>query len=174
MLKILQVETDEHRCHVRELFWENLSSTNLIIIREFGVSYDVSAILEQDMAKLQQFAPPEGRLLLGEYETKIVGCACLRKIGEDIGEIKRMYVKPEFRRKGIGRSLLQAIIHEACEIGYSKIRLDTAPFAKEAQALYRKLGFQDIEPYAESEIPEKYRPSWIFMELIFKTYSNPI
>ena len=170
MLKILQVETDEHRSDVRELFWENLSSTNLMIIHEFGISSDVSAILEQDMAKVQQFAPPQGRLLLGEYETKIAGCACLRKIGEDIGEIKRMYVKPEFRRKGIGRSLLQAIIHEARQIGYSKIRLDTAPFAKEAQALYRSLGFQDIKPYAESEIPEKYRPYWIFMELIIKPY----
>ena len=170
MLKILQVETDEHRSDVRELFWENLSSTNLMIIHEFGISSDVSAILEQDMAKVQQFAPPQGRLLLGEYETKIAGCACLRKIGEDIGEIKRMYVKPEFRRKGIGRSLLQAIIHEARQIGYSKIRLDTAPFAKAAQALYRSLGFQEIEPYPESEIPEKFRPSWVFMELVIKIY----
>ena len=108
--------------------------------------------------------------MLGESETKIAGCACLRKIGEDIGEIKRMYVKPEFRRKGIGRSLLQAIIHEAWQIGYSKIRLDTAPFAKEAQALYRSLGFQEIEPYPESEIPETYRPSWVFMELVMKIY----
>lgn len=170
MLKILQVETDEHRSHVRELFWENLSSTKLMIIHEFGISSDVSAILEQDMAKVQQFAPPQGRLLLGEYETKIAGCACLRKIGEDVGEIKRMYVKPEFRKKGIGRSLLQAIIHEARQIGYSKIRLDTAPFAKEAQALYRSLGFQEIEPYAESEIPEKYRPSWVFMEFMLQPY----
>ncbi|BAY42755.1 GCN5-related N-acetyltransferase [Scytonema sp. HK-05] len=172
MLKIQQVETDEHRCHVRELFWENLSSTNLMIIHEFGISSDVSAILEQDMAKLQQFAPPQGRLLLGEYETKIAGCACLRKIGEDVGEIKRMYVRPEFRRKGIGRSLLQAIIHEAKQIGYSKIRLDTAPFAKAAQALYRSLGFQEIEPYPESEIPEKFRPSWVFMELVIKIYEQ--
>ncbi|ARV63158.1 GNAT family N-acetyltransferase [Nostocales cyanobacterium HT-58-2] len=165
MLNIIQVETDEHRRHVRELFWENFSSTHLMIIREFGISYDVTAMLEQNMAKLQQFAPPEGRLLLGEYETKIAGCACLRKIGDEVGEIKRMYVRPEFRRKGIGRSLLKAIIHEACQIGYSKICLDTAPFAKEAQALYHSLGFQEIEPYAGSEIPEKYHSSWIFMEL---------
>lgn len=168
MLKILQVETDEHRYHVRELFWENLSSTNLIIIREFGISSDVNAILEQDMAKLQQFVPPEGRLLLGEYENEIAGCVCLRKIGEDVGEIKRMYVRPEFRRKGIGKSLLQAIIHEAHQIGYAKIYLDTTPFAKEAQVLYRNLGFQEISPYAESEIPEKYRSFWIFMELVLK------
>ncbi|KAB8320454.1 GNAT family N-acetyltransferase [Tolypothrix campylonemoides VB511288] len=172
MLKIIQVKTNEQKRHIRELFWEYLNSANLMFGREFDISFDVNAFLEQDMAKLQQFAPPEGRLLLGEYETKIAGCACLRKIGEDIGEIKRMYVTPEFRRKGIGRFLLQAIIDEARHIGYSKIRLDTAPFAKEAQGLYRSLGFQEIEPYAESEIPEKYCPSWLFMELLIKTYKE--
>jgi len=170
LLKILQVDTKEYKIFIQELFWEYLNWANLMFSHEFDISFDVSATLEQDMAKLQQFTPPEGRLLLGEYETKIAGCVCLRKMGEDVCEIKRMYVRPEFRRKRIGRSLLQAIIHEARQIGYAKIRLDTDPFAKEAQALYRSLGFHDIEPYAESEIPEKYRPSWVFMELIFKTY----
>jgi GNAT superfamily N-acetyltransferase len=170
LLKIIQVKTNEQKRHFRELFWEYWNSANLMFSREFDISFDVNAFLEQDMAKLQQFAPPEGRLLLGEYETKIAGCACLRKIGEDVGEIKRMYVRPEFRKKGIGRSLLQAIIHEAWQIGYLKIRLDTAPFAKEAQALYRSLRFQEIEPYAESEIPEKYRPSWVFMEFMLQPY----
>ncbi|NMG08012.1 GNAT family N-acetyltransferase [Brasilonema sp. UFV-L1] len=168
MLKIIQVETDEHKTYVQELFCEYLNWANLMFQRQFNISFDVNAFLEQDMAKLQQFAPPEGRVLLGEYETKIAGCGCLRKIGEDVGEVKRMYVKPEFRRKGIGKSLLQAIIYEDHQIGYAIIRLDTAPFAKEAQALYRSLGFQEISPYAESEIPEKYRSSWIFMELFFK------
>ena len=169
MLKILQVETDEHKTYVQELFCEYLNWSHFMFKREFNVSYDVNAFLEQDMAKLQQFAPPEGRLLLAEYETKIAGCACLRKIGEHIGEIKRMYVRSEFRRKGIGKSLLQAIIHEAHQIGYAKIYLDTAPFAKEAQILYRSLGFQEISPYAESEIPEEYRSSWVFMELVIKS-----
>lgn len=168
MLKILQVETDEHKTYVQELFCEYFNWSHFMFQHQFNVSYDVNALLEQDMAKLQQFTPPKGRLLLGEYENRIAGCACLRKIGEHVGEIKRMYVKPEFRRKGIGKSLLQAIIHEAHEIGYARIRLDTAPFAKEAQVLYRSLGFQEIEPYAESEIPEKYRSSWVFMELVLK------
>ncbi|HEY9634392.1 MAG TPA: GNAT family N-acetyltransferase [Coleofasciculaceae cyanobacterium] len=164
-LKIIQVETEEHRLYVRELFWENLSSTNLMVIREFGISSDVSAILEQDMAKLQQFAPPRGRLLLGEYQGKIAGCAGLRKIGEDVGEIKRMYVRPEYRRRGIGRSLLEALISEARQIGYSTLRLDSAPFAKEAQVLYRSVGFHNSEPYPQSDIPQKYHSQWVFMEL---------
>ncbi len=168
MLKIIQVETDEHRRLVRELFWEYLKWANSMLSSEFGISFDISTMLEQDMAELQKFAPPEGRLLLGQYETKIAGCACLRKIGEEVGEIKRMYVRPEYRRKGIGRSLVEAIIKEARRIGYSKIRLDSARFMKEAQALYRSFGFQNIEPYAESEIPEEYRSHWVFMEMALR------
>lgn len=138
-----------------------------MVSREFDISFDVNALLKHEMAKIQQFSPPSGRLLLAEYEGKIAGCACLRKMGEDVGELKRMYVRPEYRRKGIGRSLLQAIMTEANQIGYSKIRLDSAPFAKEAQALYYLVGFQNIEPYPESELPEKYRSRWVFMEMVF-------
>lgn len=112
MLKINLVEMDKHRHQVRDLFGEYLQWANLMAMRELNVSFDVNIALEQDMAKLYQFTSPEGRLLLGEWEGKIVG-ACLRKIGEDVGEIKRMYVRPEYRRKGIGRSLLEAIINEA-------------------------------------------------------------
>lgn len=165
MLRIILLEMDEHRHQVIDLFYKYLQWANLMAMREFDVSFDVNTALEQDMAKLYQFAPPEGRLLLGEWEGKIVGCACLRKIGEDVGEIKRMYVQPEYRRRGIGRSLLEAIINEARQSGYSKIRLDSAPFARRAQVLYHSLGFRNIEPYAESEAPEQYRSYWAFMEM---------
>ncbi len=170
-LKIIQVETDEQKHHVKELFWENLSSTHLMFVREFNISFDVNAMLERDMAKLQQFAPPSGRLLLGECEGKIAGCAGLRKIGENVGEIKRMYVRREYRRKGIGRSLVKAIINESHQIGYLNLRLDSAPFAKEAHALYRSLGFHKREPYAESDIPQKYHCRWVFMEMALSVVS---
>ena len=88
-VKIIQVETEEHKRY-GELFWENFS-----------------AMLEQSMAKLQQFAPPSGRLLLGEYQAKIAGCAGLRKIDENVSEINRMYVRPEYQKMGIARSLLK-------------------------------------------------------------------
>jgi GNAT superfamily N-acetyltransferase len=76
-----------------------------------------------------------------------------------------MYVRPDYRRKGIARALLAAIIAAARCIGYSKIRLDSARFAKVAQTLYRSFGFKDVEPYPESEIPEEYRSHWAFMEM---------
>ncbi|MBC1218455.1 GNAT family N-acetyltransferase [Nostoc sp. UCD121] len=169
MLKIIQVEADEHKSQTQKLFWEYFNETKLIFSHQFGINLDANTFFEQYMTQLHEFIPPSGRLFLAQYETQIVGCACLRKIGENIGEIKRMYVRPEFRRKGIGRTLLETIINEASNIGYSKIRLDSAPFAKQAQALYRVFGFRDIEPYLEkTEIPLEYRANWVFMELVLK------
>lgn len=168
MLRIILADIDEHKHHVKELFWEYLEWANLMAIQEFDVSFDVSIALEQDMAKLHQFAAPEGRLLLGAWEGKIVGCAGLRKIANDVGEVKRMYVRPEYRRKGIGRLLLEALVNQARQNNYLKIRLDSAPFAKESQALYRSLGFYRIEPYAGSEAPEQYYSYWTFMEMALK------
>jgi N-acetylglutamate synthase-like GNAT family acetyltransferase len=165
-VQIIQAKIDEHIRDIRELFEEYLSWTNSMVSREFNISFNINAILERDLARLQQFALPAGCLLLGQYETKIAGCVCLRKMGEDVGEIKRMYVRPEYRRKGIGSCLLAAVINEASQIGYSRLRLDSAPFAKEALTLYRAAGFQNIEPHLESELPEEYRANWTFMEMI--------
>jgi GNAT superfamily N-acetyltransferase len=166
MLRIIQVDSEEYTSHVQELFWENLSTTSLKIVSEFNTNININAMLENNMATLHQFAPLAGRLLLAKFEGKIAGCAGLRKIGEGVGEVKRMYVRPEYRRRGIGRALLLAIINEACQIGYSKLRLDAAPFAKEAHALYYSVGFRNTEPYPESEIPQKYHSRWVFMELV--------
>lgn len=166
MLKIIPVNLTKHRSDVRELFWENLSTTESEISREFGIRVNLDDMLERNLAILQQFTPPTGCLLLAEYENKFVGCAGLRKIGETVGEVKRMYVKLEYRCLGIGRALLQAIIEQARTYEYSKLWLDSAPFAKAAQALYYSVGFQKIDPYPESEIPIEYHPRWVFMELI--------
>ena len=90
----------------------------------------------------------------------------MRKIREDIGEVKRMYVRPAFRGQGIGRALLDALIQEAGQIGYPRIRLDSTRFMKEAHALYRSAGFVEIAEYPESEIPAQFREHWIFMEMV--------
>jgi putative acetyltransferase len=171
MLKIILV--DAHQNDICQLFQQNFEETHPLMIREFNIDFNINDAIEKDMAKLKQFAPPEGRLIIAELNEEKAGCAALRKIGENIGEVKRMYVKPEFRRKGIGRALLQAIIDEASKIGYSKIQLDTPYFATAAQSLYREFGFQKTSPYPESDIPEHLHPQWIFMELVIATPTSP-
>ncbi|MFX1304426.1 MAG: GNAT family N-acetyltransferase [Promethearchaeota archaeon] len=93
------------------------------------------------------YAPPEGSILLGFYKGKLAGCVGVRKFREEICEMKRLYVRPEFRRKNIGKILSKAIITKACEMGYKFMRLDTLPFMKEAISLYLSLGFKEIKPY---------------------------
>jgi GNAT superfamily N-acetyltransferase len=89
----------------------------------------------------------------------------MRRIRPDMGEIKRMYIRPEFRGMGIGRALLEGLIAEAREIGYPRVLPDSTRFMKEAHSLYRSVGFEEIGPYPESEIPAEYQSHWILMEL---------
>lgn len=165
MLRIYQVETDDHRHHLRDLWWEYLCWANSMNIKEFGVDLDIEAMLQKDMVGLDRFSPPNGCLLLAQHKAEIAGCACMEKIAEDTGGIKRMFVRPAFRRQGIGRALLKSVIDKAREIGYSRVRLDSARYMKEAQTLYHSVGFKDIEPFAESEIPQEFHIHWVFMEI---------
>jgi GNAT superfamily N-acetyltransferase len=164
MTNIHQVESREDRALVRELFWEYLEWANKRLNEEYGINFDIASMVEKDMAKLDIFLPPHGRLLLAVKENHGAGLACMKRIRDDMGEIKRMYVRPEFRGKGIGRALLEALIAEAKEIGYPRLRLDSTRFMKAAHALYRSVGFYEIEPYPESEIPPEFQANWIFME----------
>jgi GNAT superfamily N-acetyltransferase len=128
MVKIYQVETDEHQDSVRQLFWEYLGWANTRINEEFGINFDIEALLEEDMQNLDKFYPPEGRLLLAEFDNQLAGIACLHKIKNDICEVKRMYVREAFRGMGIGRMLLDKLIEVAQDYGYPRVRLDSARF----------------------------------------------
>jgi GNAT superfamily N-acetyltransferase len=165
MLRIYQVDSDHDTAQVRRLFLEYLEWANSRIVEEFGFCFDIQSMVEGDMLELDKFLPPDGRLLLAEHEGRVTGLACMRRIRPDMGEIKRMYVRPEFRGMGIGRALLEALIAEAREIGYPRVRLDSTRFMKEAHRLYRSAGFEEIDPYTESEIPAEYQSHWVFMEM---------
>ena len=164
-MELYQIETSEHRQHVRELFWEYLQCANHHVNEEFSVNFDIAAMLEDDMQTLAKFMPPYGRLLLAEFDEQIAGLACMKKLNDTLCEVKRMYVRPAYRGRGLGRALVQRLIDDAKQMGYSIMRLDSARFMKAAHALYRSTGFQEIESYEGSEIPTEFQQHWVFMEL---------
>ena len=99
-----------------------------------------------------EYSRPNGRLILARYNGRFVGCVGLRKLEEGVCEMKRLYVKPAYRRMGIGKELAERIISEAMAIGYRRMRLDTISNMVEAITLYLSLGFREIEPYRPNPI----------------------
>lgn len=100
-----------------------------------------------------KYAPPNGRLLLARDDDALLGCAALRRVDESTCEMKRVYVRPAARGKGLGRRLVEAILNEAKTAGYSRICLDVLPEFTAAQALYVSLGFQPAPPVSFNPVP---------------------
>jgi putative acetyltransferase len=139
-IAVLQAVTPAQIAQARELFLEYARSLGFsLCFQDF----------DQELAGLPgDYAPPGGRLLLAEFDNQLAGCVALHKFDGDICEMKRLYLRPKFRGKGLGRILAETIIAEARQIGYLRMRLDTVgPVMKDAVAMYRKLGFREIAPY---------------------------
>lgn len=164
-VRIFQVNPIEDIQLVKELFWEYLTWANDMNEQEFGLRLDITKMLDEDLANLGKFMPPDGRLLLAQCKGYPSGCVCLKKLTPGVGEVKRLYVKPAYRGMGIGNLLVGKLLEEARKIGYEGIRLDSTRYMTNAHGLYRSFGFREIEPYPESEIPLEYHAHWIFMEL---------
>jgi GNAT superfamily N-acetyltransferase len=131
-------------------------------------SYFDAVAFEVELAGLPgKYAPPRGQLLLATVADQPAGCVALREIDRTCCEMKRMFVYPEHQGQGVGRALAEAVIQDARALGYQRMLLDTSIRQAEAQALYRRLGFQDIAPYYE--LPEALRNWLVFMELPLQT-----
>ena len=98
------------------------------------------------------YAPPGGALLVAVHGDRYVGMIAVRPLEGEVAEMKRLYVRPAARGRGLARRLVAHICEQAKALGYREIRLDTLPKMGEAQALYEGLGFRDIEPYYDTPI----------------------
>ncbi|MCI8327917.1 MAG: GNAT family N-acetyltransferase [Lachnospiraceae bacterium] len=118
--------------------------------RTFSEYLDLQNYEEELQHLEEKYGLPDGRLYLAYYANELAGCIGLRKIDDRNCEMKRLYVRPEFRGKHIGNVLADQIISDAKEIGYSHMLLDTLPFLKSALQLYKKYGFYEISSYNNS------------------------
>lgn len=153
-MKLIQAHSPEEITRTRELFEEYASGLGISLCFQ---NFD------KELAELPgAYIPPSGRLFLAMQDEQTIGCVALRKIGDNVCEMKRLYVRPEFRGTGLGRILAESIIDAAREIGYHSMRLDTLPGKMDrAIAMYRSLGFKEIEPYYNNPVDGA-----AFMELI--------
>jgi len=155
-MKLIQAESVDEIERARELFKDYASGLGIdLCFQDF----------DKELAQLPgDYVPPTGRLFLALEDGAAVGCVALRSIGDGVCEMKRLYVRPEFRGTGLGRKLAAAVIEAARELGYDRMRLDTLPGKMDrAIAMYRSLGFEKIEPYYDNPVP-----SAVFMELILR------
>jgi ribosomal protein S18 acetylase RimI-like enzyme len=145
ILTFAQAESPAQVAQARELFLEYAQSLG------FSLCFQN---FDKELAELPgDYAPPEGRLLLAEYAGDLAACVALYKLEPGICEMKRLYLRPQFRGKGLGRALADRIITDARQIGYQRMRLDTVePVMKDAVAMYRKLRFKEVAPYRPNPI----------------------
>jgi len=145
VLRITQAATLNDVEQARELFKEYEASLGISLC--FQNFADELANLPGD------YAPPSGRLLLAREFDQLVGCVALHAVGPTTCEMKRLFLRPEYRSRGLGRVLVEAIIEEGREIGYTHMRLDTiSDRMGRAVELYKSIGFVEIEPYYQTPV----------------------
>ena len=152
-MKLIQAESDPEIEQARQLFREYQSWLQIdLCFQNF----------ETELVNLPgDYAAPAGRLLLAYEDAQLAGCVALRKLADGVCEMKRLFLREEFRGRGLGRQLIEAIIQEAKQIGYERMRLDTLPpKMNDAIALYQTWGFKQIERYYDNPVPGA-----MFMEL---------
>jgi len=131
------------------------------LLREYAASLSIDLCFQDFDAELAslpgEYAPPAGRLLLALVEGAVAACGAFRALADvdyaNACEMKRLYVRPAFRRFGLGRSLAQALLDHAREAGYSVMLLDTLDDMEAARELYASLGFEEAPPYYYNPIP---------------------
>jgi GNAT superfamily N-acetyltransferase len=168
-----QVQSDQHREQAGALIREYLTWINERVERDYGLEFDIEAMIESDLTDPDKFAPPHGRFYLVHYGSEVAGVGCLKKLDGGVGEIQRMYVPPNFRSKGIGRAIIERLIGDARSIGYHKLRLESLEFLDAAHSLYRSVGFREIDPYADNSMKsyqsektlDRYYSITVFMEM---------
>ena len=172
-LNLVPVETSGQRESARTLLVEYLRWVGDIARLSYGLTFDIEAMARSDIEDGSKFFPPTGRFYLVRHERRDIGVGCLKRLAQGVGEIQRMYIQPHVRGIGAGRALVERLLRDAKELGYTKVRLESLRALAPAHTLYRSVGFVEVGPYADNSMDayqdpamlEAYRRSAIFMEL---------
>jgi GNAT superfamily N-acetyltransferase len=169
------VESASQREVARELIAEYLRWVGEIARSQYGLSFDIDAMIQSDIEDESKFYPPSGRFYLVKTDGAYVGVGCLQRLGPGVGEIQRMYVQPHVRGKGAGRLLVERLLADAGELGYTSVRLESLKALTAAHTLYHSVGFVDIPPYDDDSMKdyqdpatrERFLDSTLFMQYTF-------
>lgn len=176
-VELLPVDDSSTRNAARFLITEYLRWLASSAATNYGLSFDIEAMVTSDLDGSTKFYPPEGRFYVVRYSDAYIGVGCLKRLTPMIAEIQRMYVQPHVRGIGAGRQLVERLLADARMIGYEAVRLESLKILAAAHNLYRSVGFAEIMPYAENSMKDyqsaekldTYRSSAVFMELCFQT-----
>ncbi len=170
MAEFIPINLDLHKSHLIKLTEEYFTWISDEVQKRYNI--DTSSIAgeslleyaEKTLEDLTSYIPPEGIYYVLQIKQRIGGMGALRTLKKDVGEIKRMYIKPEYRKKGYGKAMLNQLLKKGKEFGFSTVRLDTGKFMVAAQYVYRSAGFREREIYPETEAPPQFQPFWLYME----------
>jgi GNAT superfamily N-acetyltransferase len=165
VLSIARAQSELEQQSVRELVAEYVA-WDAAELRRLG--FDARAAFEFYFAPEKdvlsnEYTPPHGSLLLAQWSGQPAGCVAFHRLDEQVSELKRLYVRPEYRGKQIGKGLVAAVIAAATNSGYHSMRLETVTYMQDAIALYGQFGFRRCPPYYAAL--ETFREISLFMEL---------
>jgi GNAT superfamily N-acetyltransferase len=172
-VELVTVSTSAERDAARVLVTEYLKWVAGVAQSNYGLSFDVDAMVTSDLEERDKFYPPTGRFYLVRYDGNFVGVGCLKRWAPGVGEVQRMYVQPHVRGVGAGRALISRLISDGQALGYGTIRLESLKALSAAHALYASVGFREVDPYSENSMKDyqpadtlsTYRNCAVFMEL---------
>ncbi len=170
MVRFVPYNPISHQVHLLEMNIEfltwiaNQMRLHHNIDAETQGSMTIREYVEEHLKKFTTIRPPKGIIYLLESDGDVIGMGALCPVDERVGEIKRMYIRPEHRGKGIGRKLLTKLMEKAKAFGYSTLRLESQDFMTVAHQLYRSMGFQDTDPFSDCETPNWYIHCNVFMK----------
>ena len=173
MSEFIEFNSNIHRTELIVLNTEYLKWAAIELKERYNIDFfdpneDLdSVILEyatKNVDEIAEYDPNKGKYLLVSFEGKCAGMGGLKELKPNTGEIKRMYIRKEFRGQGLGWDLLNKLVKIGKNLDFSSILLDSTKFMKSAHKIYKSAGFKEIKPYPESEIPNHLQKHWIFME----------